>query len=314
MRVGLIKKTGFGLLVASVLTIFASFLGVGYASAVTPDWDTNDNANLNPSHQNATNPGFTKSDRDDADCGTPPQGAAGDWGWYFVLPAGKSAGADTIVTLDVNFDQWGFHKDVAFTHPGKTWKAVVWTPTSDTLLDAKAYTTTQTSAGPGEFNLSHVCAGTTTNSSSSSDSTSSSSTSSSSSSDSTSSSSSESTSSSSSESTSSSSSESTSSSSSESTSSSSSESTSSSSSESTSSSSSVLDTSSSTSTSSSSSEVLATESTNAPNPTVLGVEVTRDTLPRTGIDPSTLLAVGLLFALVGAMLVGGADRLARRTR
>ena len=166
MKAALIKKTGIGLLVAGLLTVFAGFLGVGYAGAVTPDWDANDNAHLNPSQQGATNPGFNQTDNESADCGEAPDGAT--WGWYFVLPAGKANGADTIVTLDVNFQTYGFHKDVAFTHPGKTWKAVVWTPTADTLLDAKAYTTTNDGSGEGEFNLSHVCAGETNSSSSSS--------------------------------------------------------------------------------------------------------------------------------------------------
>jgi LPXTG-motif cell wall-anchored protein len=46
---------------------------------------------------------------------------------------------------------------------------------------------------------------------------------------------------------------------------------------------------------------------------VLGEEVTRSAeLPRTGIDPTVLLAVGLAFMLGGSAFLGGAQRLAKR--
>jgi hypothetical protein len=48
---------------------------------------------------------------------------------------------------------------------------------------------------------------------------------------------------------------------------------------------------------------------------VLGTSVERGTtLPRTGVDPTALLMLGLGFGLAGGVLVLGADRLAARRR
>jgi hypothetical protein len=276
MRVGIIKKAGVGLLVVGMLSAFAGFLGVGYAGA-DATWDPADNANINPGNvlpDGASNPGYNSGD----DCGS---GAAGDWGWYFVLPKGTANGATEFVSIDVQFENAGLIQHAAFINPGgKLNKAVVFTASSDTLVDARAVVSPTPDPAPAQFVLSHVCAG-TTESSSSSESHSSESHSSSSESSSSESSSSE-----------------------------------SSSVESSSVESSSVESSSVESSSVESSSVLSSEQSTVSEAeapaAVLGVEVARAPLARTGFDPSGLFTVGMTTTLSGGALTALGSALARR--
>jgi hypothetical protein len=282
MRVGYIKKAGVGLLVVGMLSAFAGFLGVGYAGA-DASWDPADNANINPGNvlpDGASNPGYQSED----DCGT---SAAGDWGWYFVLPKGTANGATEFVSIDVQFENAGLIQHAEFIHPNDTLnKAVVYTATSDTLVDARAVVSPTPDPSPAQFVLSHVCAGTTESSSSESSSSESSSSESSSSESS----------------------------------SSESSSSESSSSESSSSESSSVESSSSESSSvdSSSSSVLSSEQSTvseAETPAaVLGAEAARAALPRTGFDPSGLFTVGMVTAMSGGALTALGSGLGRRKK
>ena len=282
MPVGYIKKVGVGLLIVGMLSAFAGFLGVGYAGADV-SWDPADNANINPGNVPASSPGYQVGD----DCGS---GAAGDWGWYFVLPKGTANGATEIVSIDVQFENAGLIQHASFEHPGdKLNKALVFTAGPDTLLDARAVVAPTPDPSPAQFVLSHVCHGTTESSSSESSSSESSSSESSSSESS----------------------------------SSESSSSESSSSESSSSESSSVESSSSESSSveSSSSEqsssVLSSEqssSSDGPADAVLGEETVRAALPRTGFDPSGLFTVGMVTAMSGGALTALGSGLARRKK
>lgn len=104
---------------------------------------------LNPSHINATNPGFEVGT-----CPTPPAGQEGWFGWHFINPS------ENFTSLTVTFQNAGtfsadpFPGTVFVSHPHGS-HAYIWTPTADTLLSASG-----TSDGTNtQFNLSHVCAG-----------------------------------------------------------------------------------------------------------------------------------------------------------
>ena len=158
----MMKKSGIGLLVVGLLSAFAGFLGVGYAGA-DASWNPAGNATINPGNVPASSPGFQVGD----DCGG--DAALGDWGWYFVLPPGKANGATEIVSIDVQFQSAGLIGNAPFIHPGgKLNKAVVYTSGPDTLLDARAVVAPAPDPAPAEFNLSHVCHGSPSSSSSSS--------------------------------------------------------------------------------------------------------------------------------------------------
>ena len=293
MPVGYIKKVGVGLLIVGMLSAFAGFLGVGYAGADV-SWDPADNANINPGNVPASSPGYTLGE----DCGS---AAAGDWGWYFVLPSGTANGATEIVSIDVQFEGAGLIQHATFEHPNGTLnKALVFTAGPDTLSDARAVVAPTPDPSPAQFVLSHVCHGTTESSSSESSSSESSSSESSSSTESSS--------------TESSSTESSSTESS-STESSSTESSSieSSSTESSSTESSSVESSSS----EQSSSVLSSEQSTAsasPAAAVLGEETARAALPRTGFDPSGLFTVGMVTAMSGGALTALGSGLARRKK
>jgi len=107
---------------------------------------------LNPSHVDATNPGFQQDS-----CPTPPAGQEGWWGWHFIMPENNN-----FTSLTVTFQNAGtfsadpFPGSVFVAHPDNS-HAYIWTPTPDTLLSGSA-----TSDGDNTFfNLSHVCPGST---------------------------------------------------------------------------------------------------------------------------------------------------------
>jgi len=140
------RKLGRGLAVVGL--ILATIGLMPHGAGADPNWDPADNAFLHEAHKGATNPGFKSGD-----CPTPPEGAAGDWGWHFVL----NGGTTDFVTVDVDFASWGFHQHVPFVADPSSKHAYVFTPGPDTLLDARAVVNgTET-----EFVLSHVCTGTT---------------------------------------------------------------------------------------------------------------------------------------------------------
>jgi hypothetical protein len=102
-------------------------------------------AHLKDAHVGATNPGF--------ETGECPDNPFNDntWGWHFVLQGNST----TFVTLSATFQNAGTITQF-LSHPDAK-HAYVWTPGPDTLLGATA-----TVDGPDtEFNLSHVCPGTT---------------------------------------------------------------------------------------------------------------------------------------------------------
>lgn len=133
----------------AVIGLVIAAIGMApHAAGAAPNWDPADNAFLHEAHKGAQNPGFKTGD-----CPTPPEGAAGDWGWHFILPGSTTA----FVTIDVDFESYGFHQHVPFVASPSTKHAYVFTPGPDTLLDARAFVDgTET-----EFVLSHVCPGTT---------------------------------------------------------------------------------------------------------------------------------------------------------
>ena len=138
----------FGRGLAAVGLILAMIGLMPRAAGADPNWDPADNAFLHEAHKGSTNPGFKSGD-----CPAPPEGAAGDWGWHFVLPGSTS----DFVTVDVDFASYGFHQHVPFVADPDGKHAYVYTPGPDTLNDARAVVTgTET-----EFVLSHVCEGTT---------------------------------------------------------------------------------------------------------------------------------------------------------
>jgi LPXTG-motif cell wall-anchored protein len=129
-------------------------------------------AGLHGAHVGSTNPGFTTEN-----CPAPTNTTnfAGDWAWHFVL-----AGGSDFVTLTVVFDA-APHTDVtlpagtdsdpsdnititggvgvAFVASPNTQHAYVYTPGPDYMLISGTATIT---GDDTEFNLSHVCPGTTT--------------------------------------------------------------------------------------------------------------------------------------------------------
>jgi Domain of unknown function (DUF5979) len=115
-----------------------------HASAPVPEASQHP-ANLKPAHVGATNPGFQT--------GSCPDNPFNDntWGWHFVLPGNST----TFVSLSASFQNAGIITQFLSFPTGK--HAYVWTPGPDTLLGATAVVD-----GPEtEFNLSHVCTGTT---------------------------------------------------------------------------------------------------------------------------------------------------------
>jgi hypothetical protein len=297
----MMKKSGIGLLVVGLLSAFAGFLGVGYAGA-DASWNPADNATINPGNVPASSPGFQVGD----DCGG--DAALGDWGWYFVLPPGTANGATEIVSIDVQFQSAGLIGNAPFIHPGgKLNKAVVFTSGPDTLLDARAVVAPAPDPAPAQFVLSHVCHGSPNSSSSSSSSADHSSSEQSSS---------DHSSSSADHSSSEQSSSDHSSSSADHSSSEQSSSDHSSSEQSSSVESSSVESSSSHETSVLSSSVDSSSSqTGVTQATVLGAEVERAAaLPRTGVDPTLLVTVGLLMSLAGGALALSSDRLLARRR
>jgi hypothetical protein len=143
-----IRTMGRGLLAGGALCVIA---GVVLASGVVaaPNWDPSDNAYLHAQHKGSSNPGFAAS----GTCPTPPEGASGDWGWHFVLQGSST----TFVTIDVDFQNDGFHQHVPFVAQPDAKHAYVYTAGPDTLLDARAFV-----SGPAtEFVLSGICTGTT---------------------------------------------------------------------------------------------------------------------------------------------------------
>src|SRR5689334_1908740 len=103
-RANRIRSAGRGLLITGLGCLLAS--GVGHAVFADSTWDPADNAILHPAHQGATNPGFGSA----ASCPAPPEGAAGDWAWHFVLPTDTH----TFTSVDVDFSSYGFHEHVPF--------------------------------------------------------------------------------------------------------------------------------------------------------------------------------------------------------
>lgn len=126
-----------------VLPLF--LLGVGLTLALVAAPALAATATLKDEHKGATNPGFEAGT-----CPANPQGT-GDWGWHFVLQ-----GSDTdFNSISAQFQNAGTITDFVSTPTAK--HAYVFTPGPDTLIDATAEVT-----GPDtEFNLSHVCPGTT---------------------------------------------------------------------------------------------------------------------------------------------------------
>jgi len=102
-------------------------------------------ATLKDEHKGSTNPGF-----ESGDCPANPNGT-GDWGWHFVLQGNDT----TFNSVSAQFQNAGTITDFVSSPTAK--HAYVFTPGPDTLIDASADVT-----GPDtEFNLSHVCTGTT---------------------------------------------------------------------------------------------------------------------------------------------------------
>jgi len=130
------RRGGIGAALAGLFFLCVSFVTAPAGAGTTA-------ATLNPDHIGATNPGFETED-----CDPLP---AGSWGWHFVLPGD----ATVFVTLTVTFQNAGVVTDFVSFPTGK--HAYVVTPGPDTLLAATA-----TVDGPETvFNLSHVCAGST---------------------------------------------------------------------------------------------------------------------------------------------------------
>jgi hypothetical protein len=120
-------------------------LGVGMTLALVAAPAFAATATLKEEHKGATNPGFEAGE-----CPTNPNGT-GDWGWHFVLQGNET----TFNSVSAQFENAGTITDFVSTPTGK--HAYVFTPGPDTLIDASADVT-----GPDpEFNLSHVCTGTT---------------------------------------------------------------------------------------------------------------------------------------------------------
>ncbi|MCC7364585.1 MAG: hypothetical protein IT303_09445 [Dehalococcoidia bacterium] len=109
------------------------------------------NLTINPSHIGATNPGFSHGT-----CPTPPAGKEGWWGWHFIATSNGN-----FATLNVTFANAGNISGAVPTagtivsHPDLS-HAYVWTPGPDQLTAASA-----TGTGTQDFNLSHICKGTT---------------------------------------------------------------------------------------------------------------------------------------------------------
>ena len=142
---------GFRRLGRGLAAVGIAVLGIGllpHPASAAPNWDPADNAFLHEAHKGSSNPGFTTGD-----CPAPPEGAAGDWGWHFVLPGNDT----TFVTIDVDFQNDGFTQHIPFVADPSAKHAYVYTAGPDTLLDARAVV----NGTENEFVLSHVCTGTT---------------------------------------------------------------------------------------------------------------------------------------------------------
>lgn len=124
--------------------------GVAAPAGADPHFDhTAYDAHLKGAHHGARNPGFEQ------ECEVVPGVPAGSYVWHFVFP-----GNDTeFVSLSVAFANAGELHDVDFVAHPSAKHAYVVTDGPDQLLDAVAMTSGGTQT---EFNLSHVCPGTTT--------------------------------------------------------------------------------------------------------------------------------------------------------
>jgi LPXTG-motif cell wall-anchored protein len=140
------RRLGRGLAVVGL--VIAAMGLLPQAASAAPNWDPADNAFLHEAHKGSSNPGFKTGD-----CPARPEGAAGDWGWHFVLPGNTS----DFITIDVDFQNDGFTQHIAFVADPDGKHAYVYTSGPDTLLDARAHV----SGTETEFVLSHVCTGTT---------------------------------------------------------------------------------------------------------------------------------------------------------
>ncbi len=136
------------------------------------------NCSINTGNVPAANPGFTPVETGCSDGLDPQPTPPNDWGWHFIAP-----GNNDFVSLTVQFTNAGtvgpISPNAGNSHPDAS-HLFVFTAENDTLTGGTAVITA--ASDPGKFNLSHVCAGggssTTTSSSTSTSSTSSTSTSS----------------------------------------------------------------------------------------------------------------------------------------
>jgi hypothetical protein len=131
------RARGAAILVGALVAVAACVLAAASTTAMAAGVAT-----LHPAHIGATNPGF-----EGGTCPASP--IEGGWGWHFVLPGNKT----TFVTIQAEFENAG--TVTAFVSHPTAKHAYVYTPGPDTLLGATA-----TVAGPAtRFNLSHVCSG-----------------------------------------------------------------------------------------------------------------------------------------------------------
>jgi len=181
----IVRRIGAAALIAGLaLVVFASVASAEEATptdtpaAVSEDITTTatGSATLKSAHVGATNPGFSTGD-----CPSNTTDFAGDWGWHFVFQGSTT----DFVTLTVTFDAPP-HTDVSggvdsnpadnltisgnavgaggteafVSHPDAK-HAYVFTPGPDYMLLSGSATTSGTGDLDPEFNLSHVCTGTT---------------------------------------------------------------------------------------------------------------------------------------------------------
>src|SRR5262245_5156559 len=161
-----------GLALVVLASVASADEGAGGDGAATTDVGIQATATLHGAHVGSTNPGFTSEN-----CPAPTNTTnfAGDWSWHFVLGGGSDFTALTVV-----FDA-APHDDVtlpggadsnpadnitisggvgtAFVAFPNTQHAYVYTPGPNYMLISGTATITGTDT---EFNLSHVCPGTTT--------------------------------------------------------------------------------------------------------------------------------------------------------
>lgn len=180
----IVRRIGAAALIAGLaLVVFASVASAEEATptdtpaAVSEDITTTatGSATLKSAHVGATNPGFSTGD-----CPSNTTDFSGDWGWHFVFQGSTT----DFVTLTVTFDAPP-HTDVSggvdsnpadnltisgnavgaggteafVSHPDAK-HAYVFTPGPDYMLLSGSATTSGTDLDQ-EFNLSHVCTGTT---------------------------------------------------------------------------------------------------------------------------------------------------------